>query len=57
MRFHWHIWYRVPAGYKVPDSQAFASREAALDRIKQLAWAADECPEVRKEKVAFCCGL
>jgi hypothetical protein len=48
MHYHWHIWYKVPAGYKVPDSVPFTSREAALAAIARLNWAKDECPEPHK---------
>jgi hypothetical protein len=54
MHYHYHIWYKVPAGYKVPDSVPFTSKEAALTMINELNWSKDEEPEVRKVKAPWC---
>jgi hypothetical protein len=52
--FHWHIWYMTAAGYKVPDSVPFTSREAALAAIKRMNWAKEEYPEPRKVAAPWC---
>jgi hypothetical protein len=54
MHFHWHISYRVPAGYRVLDSVPYTSEQACLDGIKRLPWSKDEDPKPHRLAARFC---
>lgn len=52
--YHWHIAFRVPAGYYILDSVPFTSRAACEAAIQRLAWAEDEQPKPHRVLAQFC---
>ena len=54
---HWHITYRVPAGYRVLDTVPWTSKEAADAAIARLSWAKYEKPIARAFAAPWCMGI
>lgn len=52
--YHWHISFRVPAGYRILDTVPYTSLEACQAGIRRLAWAKDEHPKPHRVLTQFC---
>lgn len=57
MRSHWHITYRVLAGYRVIDSVPFPSKIECDFAIAAMPWSAKEQPEAREFAGESCAGI
>jgi hypothetical protein len=57
MHPHWHITYKVPAGYRVIDSVPYTSQKAAQEALARLPFSKDEQPNVRQFGANWCFGM
>jgi hypothetical protein len=53
---HWHISYKVPAGYCVLDNVPFTSKQACENGITALPWSKGENPEPHQVSAPHCPG-
>jgi hypothetical protein len=54
---HYHITYKVPAGYRVLDSVPYTTAQAAESAMARLPWSKDEEPKVKAFRAPWCQGM
>jgi hypothetical protein len=57
MHLHYHITYKVPAGYRVIDSVPYTSEQAAERALTTLPFSKDEQPKVKAFRARWCLGM